>query len=101
VKHRAIPDTKSRRDVGCIEDAANFLHREMAYERLIVSFTWDGTNLSHLRQSGGHAEFNIAEEGLDGSEAPITCCCSVAALLLDMKEKIENYLGSNLLKTYL
>ena len=54
-------------------------------------------DLLRLCQRGGHAKFDIPDEGFDGSESPVTRSRAVTTLFLDVREKVENQRGIDLL----
>jgi hypothetical protein len=76
-----------RREIGSVEDRANFLHRQVTDELLIVAFDRDSMDATDLLQGGGHPVFHIAHERLDGGESQVPCRRAVAAILFDMREE--------------
>ena len=80
-----------------VEDRVNFVHREMPRQPLVMAFTRDGMDLLRLCQRGGHAKFDVPDEGFDGSESPVTGSRAVTTLFLDVTEKVENQRGIDLL----
>jgi hypothetical protein len=99
MQHGAVPNPESRCDVRRVKDAANFIHRHMPHQHLIVTFASDGVDLPHLCQGRGDTKLDISEKGLDCRESPVACCRGVAPLFLYVSEEIENEFGSDLLKT--
>src|SRR6202040_18623 len=59
----------------------------------------DGVDLLRLCQGGGYMDLDIPEEGLDCCESSVARGRAVAALLLDVSEKLQNQRGVDLLKT--
>ncbi len=101
VQHRTVPNSESRCDIWRVEDGVNFVHAEMPNESLIMAFPWDRMDLPRLCQGGGHAELDIPDKGFDRGESPVARGRAVAALFLDVSEKIENQRGVDLLETNL
>ena len=70
----------------------------MPHQRLIVPLTWDGVDLARLCQCGGHAKFDIPDEGFDCGQSSVARGRAVAAMFLDVSEKVENQRSIDLLK---
>jgi hypothetical protein len=70
----------------------------MPYQRLVMAFIVYGVDLLRLRQSGGHAELHIPDEGFDSGESSVARSGGFAALLLEVGEKIEDQRGIDLFK---
>jgi hypothetical protein len=98
MQHRTIADSETSRGIWRLEDRANFVHCEMPHQPLVMTFTRDGVDLLRLCQRGGHAKFDIPDEGLDGSESPVTRSRAVTTLFLDGREKVEDQRGIDLLE---
>ena len=99
MQHGAIADSEPGRGIWRVEDRTNFFGREMPHQRLVMAFTRNGMDLLRLCQHGGHTEFEISNEGFDGSESSVTCSRAVPTLFLNVREKIENQRCVNLLDT--
>lgn len=84
VHHCPVAHAGSCGKIGGVEDRANFLHRQMADELLIVAFDRDRMDPADLLQGGGHLVFHITHERLDGGESQVARGSSVPSLLLDM-----------------
>ena len=97
MQHGAIADSETGRGIWRVEDRTNLFHCEMSHEPLVVAFTWDGMDLLRLCQRGGHAKFDISDEGFDSSEPPVTRSRAITTLFLDVKEKVENQRSVELL----
>src|SRR6478736_2435231 len=69
----------------------------MSHQFLVMPFTWDGMNLLRLCQRGWHAKFNIANENFDCGKPAVTGSRAIATLLLDVRKKVENQCGVDLL----
>ena len=68
----------------------------MPHERLVMAFPGDSVDLPRLGQGGGYPELDIAEESLDRCEPSVARGRAIAALLLDMNEKVKNQCGVDL-----
>jgi hypothetical protein len=71
----------------------------MPHQHLVMAFVRDGVDLPCLRQGGGHTELDISDEGFDRGESSVTRGRRVAALFLNVSEKVENQRGVDLLDT--
>jgi hypothetical protein len=90
MQHRAVSDSETSCGVWRVEYGAHFFDREMAHQRLIMAFGWNGMYLPHLLQNGRHAEFDVTHEGFDRCESTVACDGAIAALFFDVSEKIED-----------
>ena len=97
MQHGTVPDSEAGRGIWRVEDGANLVHREMPHQPLVMAFARDGVDLPCLRQGGGHAELDISDEGFDRGESSVARSRAVAALFLDVSEKVENQRGVDLL----
>src|SRR5260370_4975822 len=99
VEHRTISNSEPSCETWRVEDGANFVPGEMPHERLVMAFPCDSVDLPRLFQGGGYPELDIPEEGLDCCEPSVARGRAVAALLLNVGEKLENQRGASLLQT--
>jgi len=98
MQHRTVADSEPGCGIGRVEDGADFLHRKMPNQPLVMAFIGDGVDLPHLRQSGGQAKLHVPDEGFNSGESSVARGGGVAALLLEVGEKIEDQRGIDLFK---
>jgi hypothetical protein len=97
MQHGAVADSETSRGIWRVEDRTNFVDREMSHQPLVMAFTRDGMDLLRLCQRGGNAKFDISDEGFDSSEPPVARSRAITTLFLDVREKVENQCGVDLL----
>src|SRR5437870_2925789 len=99
MQHGAVADPQTRSRVWRVEDGTNLVDREMSDQPLVMAFARNGMDLPCLCQYGGHAEFDISDEGFDCGESSIASSRAIATLFFDVSEKVENQRGVDLLDT--
>ena len=70
----------------------------MTHQCLVMAFRRNGVNLSYLRQSGRHAELDIADERFHCRKSTVARGRAIAPLRLDMREEFENQRRVDLFK---
>ena len=90
MQHGAVADSWTGSSRWRVEDGTNLFDGEMPHQRLVMAFARDGMDLPRLFKCGGHAEFDIPDEGFDYGEPSIARNRAVAAVFLDVSEKAEN-----------
>jgi hypothetical protein len=99
MQHSAVADSEAGCGIWRVEDGANLVHCEIPHQRLIMAFARDGVNLPRLCQCRGHMEFDISDKGFNCGESSVAGGRAVAALLLDVSEKVENQRCVDLFET--